>query len=254
MTVPLHLDGDVAVVTGAARGIGEATAQLLARAGARVAVADIDADGARTAAEKINGDGGHAMAVTMDVTRPDAVAAAVDEIGERLGPPTVLVNNAFRAALGPFTTADLAALTSTVDVILLGAMHTCRAVLPGMLTAGRGRIVNVISDAGRVGEAGMVAYSAAKAGLAGLTWALAKEVGSRNITVNGVSPGATRTATTLAQLQALSTDETALAARYPLRRLGEPDDVAYAVLFLASPLAGWITGQVLGVNGGYSTG
>src|SRR5262249_38058142 len=138
------------------------------------------------------------------------------------------------------------------EVILLGSLFACRAVLGGFVDRNAGTIVNVVSDAGRVGEPNMVAYSAAKSGLLGLTRSLAKEFGPSGITVTAVSPGSTRTQTTLEALEAAGVSEERAARAYPLGRLGEPLDIAHAVLWLASPFARWVTGQVLSVNGGYA--
>jgi NAD(P)-dependent dehydrogenase (short-subunit alcohol dehydrogenase family) len=252
MTVEIGLDGAVALVTGAASGIGEVTAHTLARAGAAVAVTDINASGADRVAAAITGNGGRAVGVGMDVTDPRAVRVAFGSVSAALGPPAILVNNAFTTTLGRFVDLEPDVVARTIDVILVGAMNTCRVALSPMVSSGWGRIVNIVSDAGRVGEPNLVPYSAAKAGLIGFTKALAKEVGRRGVTVNGVSPGGTRTRTTLDQLAALGTPEASVAAQYPLGRLGEPQDIANGVLYLVSPLADWVTGQVIGVNGGYS--
>ena len=224
-------------------------ARLLHAAGASVAVSDIDGAGAERVAQSL---GTGCVGYTLDVTDGAEVRRRASEIEASLGSVDILVNNAFTTTVGRFLDIDPDAVERTIDVVLLGGMNTSRAVLPGMVERGRGRIINVISDAGRTGEPGMAAYSAAKAGLAGFTKALAKEVGPSGITVNGVSPGATRTANTLKQLADMGVDEGALAAAYPLRRLGEPDDIASAILWLASPMAAWVTGQIVSVNGGYA--
>ena len=249
MSIDIDLSGSVAIVTGAAGGIGRATARLLLDAGATVAVTDIDATAANEAARAL---GSGACPLTLDVTDRDQVTAAVRETEQHLGPVDILVNNAFTATVGRFLDLEPDAVDRTLAVILVGSMNTCRAVLPGMIERRRGRIVNVISEAGRVGEAGMAAYSAAKAGLAGFTKAIAKEVAASGVTVNGLSPGATRTATTLTQLAELGADERSLAAGYPMRRLAEPEEIADGILWLASPRASFVTGQIVSVNGGYA--
>ena len=252
MTVEIDLDDAVALVTGAASGIGEVTAHTLARAGAAVAVTDLDGPGAERVAAAITASGGRAVGVGMDVTDPPVVRGAFASVSAALGPPAILVNNAFTTTVGRFVDLEDDVVARTIDVILVGAMNTCRVALPAMMSSGWGRIVNIISDAGRVGEPNLVAYSAAKAGLIGFTKALAKEVGRSGVTVNGVSPGGTRTRTTMDQLAALGALEASVATQYPLGRLGEPQDIANGVLYLVSPLADWVTGQVIGVNGGYS--
>lgn len=243
--VPIELGGVDALVTGAGRGIGAEIARMLAAAGACVTVTDVDGAAAKQVAQDLGA--GH-RALILDVTDDWSVDAAAREVE-----PTILVNNAFFAAPGPFVPGDPASDARTVNVILGGTMRVCRSMLPAMIARGHGRIVNVASEAGRTGEAGMVAYSAAKAGVIGLTRALAREVGPNGINVNAVSPGATRTQTTLDQLTAMGADPDVLARHYPLRRLGEPEDVASAVLWLVSPFASWVTGQVLGVSGGFVT-
>lgn len=243
--VPIELGGVEALVTGAGRGIGAEIARMLAVAGARVTVTDVDGAAAREIADDLGA--GH-RALTLDVTDDESVDAAAREVE-----PAILVNNAFFAAPGPFVPGQPAGDARTIEVILGGTMRVCRAMLPAMIARAHGCVVNVASEAGRTGEAGMVAYSAAKAGVIGLTRALAREVGPHGINVNAVSPGATRTQTTLDQLGAMGADPAALARHYPLRRLGEPEDIASAVLWLASPLSSWVTGQVLGVSGGFVT-
>lgn len=248
MSVQIDLSGETAVVTGGGSGIGRETCVLLARAGAAVLVLDLNSAAAKETAELILGTGGSADAVVADVTDAEGVRAAL----AASRPPTILVNNAFWAAPGPFLRATAAEDERTLRVITLGTMTVSRVVLPAMIEAGRGSIINVMSEAGRVGEPAMVAYSAAKAGVGGFTKALAKEVGPQGVRVNAVSPGTTRTPATADHL----TDEMAqrMSRAYPLRRLGEPEDVASAVLYLASPMSSWVTGQILSVAGGYSTG
>jgi NAD(P)-dependent dehydrogenase (short-subunit alcohol dehydrogenase family) len=248
--VPIDLQGEIALVTGGGRGIGAAVSVALAAAGAKVVVTDIDQPAAIATAASL-GDG-H-LGLTMDVTDDRSVAAAVEAAAAAAGPATILVSNAFFAAPGPFLPGSPEADGRTIEVILGGALRVARATLPAMIGGKHGRVITVASEAGRVGEAGMVAYSAAKAGVIGLTRALAKEVGRHQVTVNAVSPGATRTQTTLDQLSAMGADPEQLARQYPLRRLGEPEDIAGAVLWLASSLASWVTGQVIGVSGGFVT-
>lgn len=250
MSLSIDLTGSVAVVTGAARGIGASIGQLLAAAGAQVVLADLDEDGARATASSLGDD--ISLAVRTDVTDPVSIADAVVSAENRFGPVDLLVNNAFATTVGPFTDISDDDIRASLDVILLGSIFASRAVLPGFLARARGSIINIISDAGRVGESRMVPYSAGKAGLIGLTRAMAKEFGHKGIRVNGVSPGTVRTATTLDAMAREGFTERQIVRAYPLGRLGEPEDVAHAVTWLASPLAAWVTGQIVSVNGGYA--
>ena len=240
------MEGRVALVTGASRGIGRAIAERLAAGGATV-VAAARGDHAQDTAAGIVGRGGLADAVAMDVTDDAAVTAAVAGILERHGRIDILVNNAG-------ITRDQLMLRmkrDDWDAVLatnLTAAYGCvQAVLKGMVKQRSGRIVNITSVVGQAGNAGQVNYAASKAGLIGLTKALALEVASRGITVNAVAPGLIETDMTKA-LSAGTHEE--WASRIPLKRLGTAADVASAVAFLASDEASYITGQVLAVNGG----
>jgi NAD(P)-dependent dehydrogenase (short-subunit alcohol dehydrogenase family) len=248
VSVEIDLTGETAVVTGAGSGIGREICLLFARAGADVLVVDLNEAGARQTVDLVTGLGRRAWPVLADVTDADGVGAGLAAGGAPAA--TIAVNNAFWAAPGPFLQSGVESDEKTLRVITLGAMIVSRAVLPAMLAAGRGSIINIMSDAGRVGEPTMVAYSAAKAGVGGFTKALAKEVGPGGVRVNAVSPGATRTPATVELGEAMLAK---LARAYPLGRLGEPEDIAGAVLFLASPLSSWVTGQILSVSGGYTT-
>jgi 3-oxoacyl-[acyl-carrier protein] reductase len=243
------MTGRVALVTGASRGIGRAIAQGLAARGATV-VAAARGDHADAVAAEIAAAGGRAEAVAMDVTDDHAVGATVSSLVERLGRIDILVNNAG-------ITRDQLVLRmkrEDWDAVLatnLTAAYTCiQAVLKPMVRQRAGRIVNVASVVGQSGNAGQANYAASKAGLIGLTKALALEVASRNITVNVVAPGLIDTDMT----RVVSADAQAeWATRIPLKRLGTPEDVASAVVFLASDEAAYITGHVLAVNGGLYT-
>jgi 3-oxoacyl-[acyl-carrier protein] reductase len=240
------LEGRVALVTGASRGIGRAIAGALARKGATVIAAARGRNAAEAVAE-ITAAGGRAEAVALDVTDPAAVETAVNAALGRHGRLDILVNNAGIAR----DQLVLRMKRDDWDAVLgtnLTAAYTCvQAVLKPMIKQRAGRIINVTSVVGQAGNAGQVNYAASKAGLIGMTKALALEVASRNITVNAVAPGLIDTDMTRAISAGAHED---WAARIPLKRLGTPDDVASAVLFLASDEAAYITGHVLAVNGG----
>jgi 3-oxoacyl-[acyl-carrier protein] reductase len=243
----LSLTGRVAVVTGAGRGIGAATACLLARAGAQVALLDRDAAGVTQTAEQIAVAGGEALPFTNDVTDAFAVERTFDRVAEEWGRLDVLVNNA-----GTLREAPLEELTDddfrdTLDVNLRAAMVCARAAVPHMLKQGRGRILSAASGSTRLGSQGLTAYAAAKAGIVGMTRTWARELGPRGITANAVAPGLIEGET----VRTVPSDELERTlARIPARRLGRPDEVAAVYLFLASDLAAFINGAVVGVDGG----
>jgi 3-oxoacyl-[acyl-carrier protein] reductase len=244
---PLSLAGRAVLVTGAARGIGAATARALARAGARVALFDRDQAGVERTADEIGGGGGEALAVAGDVTDPAAVKKAVDAAVSEWRRLDVLVNNAGvlrDATLGKVADADWAL---TLDVNLRGAMVCARAALPHMLAAGAGRILSATSMVARSGNYGQTAYAASKAGIIGLTRTWARELGPKGITANAVAPGFIDTD----MVQSVPPKVVdAVVARTPAGRLGRPEEVANVYLFLASDLARFINGAVVGVDGG----
>ncbi|MHB1627344.1 MAG: elongation factor P 5-aminopentanone reductase [Bacilli bacterium] len=242
------LSGQVALVTGASRGIGACIARALAQAGAAVAVNYLNnRDLALAVARECQSYGAQALAVQADVTDLGAIARLLQETQLHLGSPTILVNNAGRAHTGLFADTDEAMWTELADANLKAPFFCTRAVLPGMLKAGYGRIINISSVWGIAGGSCEVAYSATKGGLIAFTKALAKEIGRSGITVNAVAPGAIAT-DMLARLS--NEDRELLSQETPVGRLGAPADVAAAVLFLASPDASFMTGQVLSPNGG----
>ena len=243
----MSLADRVVLVTGAARGIGAGIARAAAGAGAAVALGDVAEASVRETAAAI---GPRALGLRMDVADARSVRAAVDEAEARLGPIDVLVNNAGIDVIGPFLDSDEATWDRLWAVNLKGTLLATRAVLHGMIARERGRIVNLGSDAGRVGSSGEAVYSATKGGVIAFTKTLAREVARHGITVNCVCPGPTDTAL-LEQVRAYDEKlHASLARAIPLRRLGRPEDVAAAVVFLASDAAGYVTGQTLSVSGG----
>lgn len=242
------LAGKVAFVTGAGRGMGRAIAERLAGEGARVAVTDVDRDAAATTAAGI---GEAALGLRVDVTDPASVHAGVLEATSALGPLDVLVNNAGWDKIAPFLDTDEELWDRIIDINLKGMLHCAKAALPGMVQRQAGRVINISSDAGRVGSTGEAVYSAAKAGIIGFTKTLAREMARHGITVNVVCPGPTATPL-LDELVGQGNERLIESLRrgIPMQRLGRPEDVAGAVAFLASEDAGYITGQTLSVSGG----
>jgi 3-oxoacyl-[acyl-carrier protein] reductase len=239
------------LVTGAASGMGRATAQLFADEGAAVAVTDITLEQSAPVAEDILGAGGRAAAWGLDVRDGDRVRAVVADIGERLGPIDILVNNAGVSMVAPIDgdgDAYEAAWALTLDVNLHAYTRLIRACLPSLLRNGDGRIVNIASTEG-IGATGYISpYTASKHGVIGLTRSLAVELGERGVTVNCVCPGPINTGMTAGITDAAKTKFAR--RRVPLRRYGEPEEVAHATLSLALPAASYINGAVLVVDGG----
>jgi 2-hydroxycyclohexanecarboxyl-CoA dehydrogenase len=241
----------VALVTGAARGIGRAIALALAADSRLVAAADVRADGAAETAAAAAGE--RSLAIELDVTSAESVAAAVARVQDELGPIDVLVNNAGWDELRPFLETDEAFWRRVVEVNFLGCVRVTHEVLPGMVERGFGRVVNIGSDAGRVGSSLESVYSGAKGGVIAFTKTIAREAARAGVTANTVCPGPTRTPMLEGMVAASERGRKlheALERAIPMRRLGEPDDVAHAVAFLASDRAGFITGQTLSVSGG----
>ena len=243
------LTGRVAVVTGASRGIGRGIARALASQGAVVCAAARGANAAETAAAIVE-SGGRAESFTVDVTDTASVGALFGSVVERHGRVDVLVNNAGIARDQLMLRMKREDWDEVLQTNLTGAFTCVQAVLKSMVKQRSGRIVNISSVVGQMGNAGQANYAASKAGLIGFSKALAREVASRNVTVNVVAPGLIETDMTKALADRSQTDWT---AQIPAGRIGTPDDVAAAVCFLASDEAAYITGQVLAVNGGMYT-
>lgn len=242
----LGLEGKVALVTGAARGIGKATAAALHGEGVFVALMDIDEDAAKAAASELGDD--RAMGLRADVVDLDAVTQAVGQIADRWHSPDILVNNAGFPSDGFLTKISPEDWRRVVDVILVGAFNCCRATVSAMHERKWGRIIN-ISSRSHLGNPGQTNYSAAKAGLIGFTRALSLESGRFGVTVNAIAPGFVETEGML-KLENYETLKGRSIEKSPLRRVGQPHEIADAVLFLASESASYITGDVMHVTGG----
>jgi 3-oxoacyl-[acyl-carrier protein] reductase len=241
------MKGRVAFVTGASQGIGRACALALAEAGAKVAAGARQQEKLAALVEEIRSKGGQAEAVPLDIQSRDSIKTAFAAAAERLGPIEILVNNAgiTRDTLAMRMSADQ--WNEVIDTNLSGSFWCIQAVLQGMMRARWGRIVNIASVVGQSGNPGQANYVAAKAGLIGLTKSMALEIASRNVTVNAVTPGFIQTSMTEGLDERVK--EKILGA-VPLKRMGTAEEVAYAVRFLASDEAAYITGHVLNVNGG----
>ena len=241
------LSGQIALVTGGSQGIGRATALALAQCGADVAVTARSLDKCEAVAEEIRVPGRRALAVRCDIGNADEIKTAVARVAAELGPISILINNAAVTRDGLLLRMKRADWDDVLNTNLTGVFLATQAVLPMMMKARRGRIVNLTSVVAQSGNVGQANYIASKAGIIGFTKAVAREYAARNITVNAVAPGFIETPMTAALNSAA---RTALLEQIPLKRAGSDADVAHAVAFLASNEAGYITGQVLNVNGG----
>ncbi len=241
----------VTLVTGGASGIGRSICLALAREGARVAVADINLPGAERVAEEVRHNNREARALHLDVTDREHVARAVQDVVDAWGRVDVLINAAGWDRIVPFLESTEELWDRIIGINFRGVLNTCHVVLPFMVRQGSGVVVNIASDAGRVGSSGEAVYSAAKGAVIAFTKALAREMARHNIRVNVVAPGLTDTPL-LKQILEAGNEKLieAIVRSTPLRRVARPEEVAEAVLFLASDRASFITGQTLSVSGG----
>jgi len=243
----MALEGKVAVVTGAAQGIGQTIAACLARDGADVVVMDLDVDRCKDTVAAVEHAGRKAMSIKVNVAEWDSVKASMDQVLKEWGHIDILVNNAGITRDGLLMRMKEEDWNLVLQVNLTGTFHCTKACLTSMSKQRSGRIINIASIVGTIGNVGQANYAASKAAVLGFTKTVAREYASRTVTVNAVAPGFIDTAMT----QGLSQDvKDALLKQIPLQRLGQPTDVAEAVCFLASEAAGYMTGQVLHVNGG----
>ena len=248
----MRIKDKVALVTGGSRGIGRAICLRLAEEGAKVAIVDILEDEARKTADDILAAGGQAQVVRTDVTQLDQVRACVKQVTDSWGPIDVLVNNAGWDKIEPFLHSAPETWEKVIAINLRGPINFCHTVAAQMAERGQGKIISISSDAGRVGSTGEAVYSACKAGIIGFSKTLARELARAKINVNVICPGPTDTAL----LQQVSSGEkgtkiiSAMTRAVPFRRLGQPEEIANAVAFFASPDADFVTGQVLSVSGG----
>ena len=241
---PDALAGKVALITGAAQGIGLAIARTLAGCGASVVLADVDADKAREAAKSVTG---RALGLAMNVARGDEVAAGIARVMTECGRLDVLVNNAGITRDGLLIRMKEEDWDRVIEVNLKGTFHCTKAALGVMIKQRSGRIISIASIVGVMGNSGQANYAASKAAMLGFTKSVAREYANRGVTANAVAPGFIKTAMT----EQLSEDvQTRMREQIPLGRLGTPEDVAEAVAFLASDAAAYVTGQVIHVNGG----
>ena len=265
----LELKGKVAIVTGSGEGIGRMTVLTLAGEGANVVINDIDLPKAEKLADEVRALGVKALAIKASVDNQEEVNNLYQKVIDEFGKVDILINNAGRGinweaggSPRPFAETEKAEWDYTINLCLYGVLNCTRAVLPGMIERRYGKIVDMISDAGRVGEPFMAAYSAAKGAIVAFQKAVAKEVGRYNININGVSAGNTQTERNLRSNEAgrarmgeeewKKRQDEMLRQMYPMRRLGETIDLARACVFLSSDVSKHITGQTLSVSGGFS--
>ncbi|HET7342670.1 MAG TPA: SDR family NAD(P)-dependent oxidoreductase [Methylomirabilota bacterium] len=249
----MRLRGKTALVTGAGRGIGRAIALALAAEGAEIAALDIDGDAADRVRRDIDSIGVKAVALAADLRRGADVRKAVEVALGQLGQLDLLVNNAGWDKLEPFVESEEETWDKIISLNFKGVLHTCRAVVPHMIERGRGKVISIASDAGRVGSMGEAVYAGTKGAVIAFSKTLAREVARHGITVNVVCPGLTDTPLLSGMREASARNAKVLDAvtrAIPLGRIATPEDIAGAVVYLASPIADYVTGQTLSVSGG----
>jgi 2-hydroxycyclohexanecarboxyl-CoA dehydrogenase len=246
-----RLAGKVAIVTGAAQGIGRAIAFRLAAEGAKVAIADIASEQAEQTAREIVAAGGTALAVKLDVSKLEDATGAADRVERELGAIDILVNNAGWDKVEPFVDTTPETWDKVIAINFRGPLNLCKAIAPRMKTRGQGgKIISISSDAARVGSTGEAVYAGCKAAIIGFSKTLARELARDRICVNVVCPGPTDTALLRTAMAGREGVLDAMVRNIPMRRLGQPDDLAGAVAYFASSDADFVTGQVLSVSGG----
>ncbi|MEE2674100.1 MAG: SDR family oxidoreductase [Myxococcota bacterium] len=243
------LKGSTIIVTGAASGIGRAAAVRLAEEGAKLAIFDLDSEGGEQAAREIEAQAGCARSFAVDITQQSSVEAAVDTVGREIGAVDGLVNNAGWDVARNFLETDLALWRKVIEINLIGPLIVTKAVLSGMQERGRGRVVSIASDAGRVGSSGEAVYAACKGGIASFSKSVARELARTGITLNVVAPGPTDTPL-FANFDETGKLAKALERAIPMGRLGQPADFPGIIAFLLSDDAAFMTGQTISVSGG----
>ncbi|MGZ0189095.1 MAG: SDR family NAD(P)-dependent oxidoreductase [Alphaproteobacteria bacterium] len=246
----MSLQDKTVLVTGASRGIGRAIAIAAAAAGAKVALTARSMDALKETAATIVSSGGTAHTIVGDAADAKSIEKAVAATAKKFGGLDVLINNAGYVKVQKFLDSGPEDWKAQIDTCLYGAIHCCRAAAPHMVKQNGGRIVSLIGDSSRIGEANISMAAATRAGTMALGKSLAKELGRNGVTVNTVSLGLVQTSHSDAEFLAKNMDK--IVRNYPLRRIGNPDDVAPMVAFLASDQAAWITGQTISVNGGFA--
>lgn len=246
----MRLDQKVAIVTGGGRGIGEAISKKLASEGANVVIADLIMDNAAATADAINSNGGQALAVKVDVTKLKDVEMLVEHTTKTYGRIDVLINNAGWDKVEPFLENTEETWEKVIAINLKGTIHTCKTILPVMIDQGYGKVINISSDAGRVGSSGEAVYAATKGGIIAFSKTLAREMARHKINVNIVCPGPANTPLFREISQYNPKISEGLKRAIPFRRLAEPVDIANAVCFFSSDESAYVTGQTLSVSGG----
>ena len=242
----------VVLVTGAARGIGKAIAESFSKEGARVVVNDINEEAAKNTAREIKENGGEAVGIKADVTDYESVVKMIEEVKNTYGSVEILVNNAGYWTIKRFKDTTPEDWEKDIRICYYGTLNCTHAVINDMIERRYGRIINIVSDAGRIGEPFLTVYSGAKAAIIGFSKALAKEVAKYNITVNCIAAGVTKTPGVEGFLKSVGGEEKLVKA-YPRGRLGNPEDIANGVIFFALDESEYITGQVISISGGYTT-